>query len=454
MDRWTGGQGTALPNQSPAADHPKPTTHHSEPPLRGSAFHTPENLRPLRPPAPLPRRRSGSTFRPGPDAPARPGFPSRHDHAHRNPRRSRRPRRRPVDGRRDAADSPLDHLRPRPRRQLPRRVPLLALHEPESRRARAMPHRAGGRRRGRGVRVGIGGDDDAPAGPRTGLARHRPRRRLLRHDQARARRPRAVGTRAVDRRHDGPRAACARRCGRTRKLVWVETPSNPLLRVVDIAAVAAIAHEGGALCAVDNTWGTPVLQRPLELGADVSMHATTKYLGGHSDVLGGALVFREIGDLASAHRRDPDDRWRRAVAVRVLAHAARHSHAADSRPRAERERAGARDVPREPSVRRSGALSRAVVAPRARNRAQADVRVRRNAVRAGGERSRAVARDRRPPARCSRRRRVSAARRAWSSTARRSRDRARARPRTCFASRWGSSTSKISKDDFDQALRG
>ncbi len=92
---------------------------------------------------------------------------------------------------------------------------------------------------------------------------------------------------------EGVRAAMRRNT----RLIWVETPSNPLLRVVDIAAVAAIAREGGALCAVDNTWGTPVLQRPLELGADVAMHATTKYLGGHSDVLGGALVFREIGDL-------------------------------------------------------------------------------------------------------------------------------------------------------------
>jgi cystathionine gamma-synthase len=82
------------------------------------------------------------------------------------------------------------------------------------------------------------------------------------------------------------------------KLVWVETPSNPLLRVVDIAAVVGIAHGGGAVCAVDNTWGTPVLQRPLEIGADVSMHSTTKYLGGHSDVLSGALVFRENGELA------------------------------------------------------------------------------------------------------------------------------------------------------------
>ena len=81
------------------------------------------------------------------------------------------------------------------------------------------------------------------------------------------------------------------------KLIWVETPSNPLIRVSDIAAIARIAHDGGALCAVDNTWGTPVLQRPLDLGADISMHATTKYLGGHSDVLGGALIFKENSEL-------------------------------------------------------------------------------------------------------------------------------------------------------------
>jgi cystathionine gamma-synthase len=84
---------------------------------------------------------------------------------------------------------------------------------------------------------------------------------------------------------------------RDTKLVWIETPSNPLLRVVDIEAVAAIARRGHALCAVDNTWGTPVLQRPLELGADIAMHSTTKYLGGHSDVLSGALVVREDRDL-------------------------------------------------------------------------------------------------------------------------------------------------------------
>jgi cystathionine gamma-synthase len=83
----------------------------------------------------------------------------------------------------------------------------------------------------------------------------------------------------------------------TTKLVWLETPSNPLLRIVDIEAIADVARRGGAVSAVDNTWGTPVLQRPLALGADVSMHSTTKYLGGHSDVLSGALIFRDKGEL-------------------------------------------------------------------------------------------------------------------------------------------------------------
>jgi cystathionine gamma-synthase len=78
----------------------------------------------------------------------------------------------------------------------------------------------------------------------------------------------------------------------TTKIVWVETPSNPLLRVVDIAALAGLAHGVGARCVVDNTWATPVLQRPLSLGADIVMHSTTKYLGGHSDLVGGALVAR------------------------------------------------------------------------------------------------------------------------------------------------------------------
>jgi len=74
------------------------------------------------------------------------------------------------------------------------------------------------------------------------------------------------------------------------RVVWVETPTNPLLRVVDIGAVAAVAHTAGARLVVDNTFATPYLQRPLDHGADVVLHSSTKYLGGHSDVVGGALV--------------------------------------------------------------------------------------------------------------------------------------------------------------------
>src|SRR5260221_1822955 len=76
------------------------------------------------------------------------------------------------------------------------------------------------------------------------------------------------------------------------KLVWLETPSNPLLRISDIEAISKIAHQGEALVIVDNTFATPILQRPLEMDADVVLHATTKYCGGHSDVQGGALVLK------------------------------------------------------------------------------------------------------------------------------------------------------------------
>ncbi len=74
------------------------------------------------------------------------------------------------------------------------------------------------------------------------------------------------------------------------RMVWVETPSNPLLGIVDIAAVVSLAHARGALVVVDNTFATPYLQQPLSLGADVVVHSTTKYLGGHSDVVGGCCV--------------------------------------------------------------------------------------------------------------------------------------------------------------------
>lgn len=85
------------------------------------------------------------------------------------------------------------------------------------------------------------------------------------------------------------------------RLVHIETPSNPMLRISDIALCAEIAHESGALLSVDNTFATPYLQSPLPLGADVVMHSTTKYLGGHSDVIGGALLTND-DELAEGFR--------------------------------------------------------------------------------------------------------------------------------------------------------
>ena len=93
---------------------------------------------------------------------------------------------------------------------------------------------------------------------------------------------------------DAVRAAI--RPGRT-KMVWIETPTNPLLNIGDIEALAGVAHEAGALLVVDNTFASPYLQQPLTLGADVVLHSTTKYCGGHSDVVGGAVVVRDL-DLA------------------------------------------------------------------------------------------------------------------------------------------------------------
>ena len=81
--------------------------------------------------------------------------------------------------------------------------------------------------------------------------------------------------------------------GRTR-VVWIETPTNPLLNIGDIEALAAVTHEAGALLVVDNTFASSYLQQPLTLGADVVVHSTTKYAGGHSDVVGGALVVRDL----------------------------------------------------------------------------------------------------------------------------------------------------------------
>jgi cystathionine gamma-synthase len=95
---------------------------------------------------------------------------------------------------------------------------------------------------------------------------------------------------------DTDAVAAAIEPGRT-KLVWVETPTNPMLTIGDIEALAVLAHDAGALLVVDNTFASPYLQQPLTLGADVVVHSTTKYVGGHSDVVGGAVVVRDL-DLA------------------------------------------------------------------------------------------------------------------------------------------------------------
>ena len=119
----------------------------------------------------------------------------------------------------------------------------------------------------------------------------------------------------------------------TTKLVWVETPSNPMLKIVDLAAVAAVAHEAGARVVADNTFATPALQRPLEHGVDAVVHSVTKYLGGHSDLIGGAIVTSDpewverLGFLTNALGAVPGPmdsflalRGLKTLAIRMRAH--------------------------------------------------------------------------------------------------------------------------------------
>ena len=111
------------------------------------------------------------------------------------------------------------------------------------------------------------------------------------------------------------------------KIVWVETPSNPLLKIVDIAQIAEIAHAAGALVVVDNTVASPALQQPLALGADIVVHSTTKYLGGHSDVLGGTLIFGDerfveqvtFQQFAVGAVSAPMDAWLTTRGIKTLA---------------------------------------------------------------------------------------------------------------------------------------
>ena len=120
----------------------------------------------------------------------------------------------------------------------------------------------------------------------------------------------------------------------TTKVLWVETPSNPLMKISDIAALASIAKEHGVTVVVDNTFASPYLQQPLSLGADVVVHSTTKYIGGHSDVLGGAVVVNDDAlaekvaflQFAAGAVSSPMDAWLTVRGIKTLAvRADRHS---------------------------------------------------------------------------------------------------------------------------------
>jgi cystathionine gamma-lyase len=110
------------------------------------------------------------------------------------------------------------------------------------------------------------------------------------------------------------------------KLVWIETPTNPLLQIVDIAAIAELTHRAGAVLAVDNTFASPYLQQPIALGADIVVHSTTKYLGGHSDVIGGAVIGKRelLGPIAFYQNAaggvpGPFDAWLTLRGIKTLA---------------------------------------------------------------------------------------------------------------------------------------
>ena len=175
-------------------------------------------------------------------------------------------------------------------------------------------------------------------------------------------------------------------------MLWAETPTNPLLSIADIAALADVAHQAGALLVVDNTFASPYLQQPLALGADAVVHSTTKYLGGHSDVVGGAVVVADPGlgerlaflQNATGAVAGPFDAWLtlrgvKTLAVRMDQHSRNAARVADM-------------LTSHPAVTR-GALPGAAQPPRPRDRRQADAGLRRDGVVPGPRAAR------RPPSR-------------------------------------------------------
>ena len=216
------------------------------------------------------------------------------------------------------------HLQAGRRRRAARRLRVQPLGQPHAHRPRGQPRGAGGggarlRVRLRPGRRGHPGPGAVPARRPRGDPRRRVRRHVPALRQGRAGLgPRRTAPAPVS---DVDAVRAAIRPGQTR-LVWVETPTNPLLNIGDIEALAAVAHDAGALLVVDNTFASPYLQQPLTLGADVVVHSTTKYCGGHSDVVGGALVVRDL-ELAEQVDVPPERHRRGGRPVRRLARAAR-----------------------------------------------------------------------------------------------------------------------------------
>ena len=270
------------------------------------------------------------------------------------------------------------------------------------------PHRPRGRDRGPG-----GGGARLRVRLRPGRRGHRrpldlparrprghPRRRVRRHLPPLRQGREGLGPRPHRRRRSPTSTPCARRSSRaSTKLVWVETPTNPLLNIGDIEALAAVAHDAGALLVVDNTFASPYLQQPLTLGADVVLHSTTKYCGGHSDVVGGAVVVVRDLELAEKDHLPPERHGRGRRAVRRVPDPPRAQDARGPDGPALRQRREGRGVPDRPPDGRAGHLPRARGAPRPRGGRQADEALRRDGLlpgrrRRGRRRSRSARRPR------------------------------------------------------------
>ena len=163
------------------------------------------------------------------------------------------------------------------------------------------------------------------------------------------------------------------------RLIWVETPTNPLLSIVDIVAIAELGAEHSAKVLVDNTFASPALQQPLTLGADIVLHSTTKYIGGHSDVVGGALVTNDE-ELDAAFAFLQNGAGGGAGPLRCLPDYARPEDARVADAEAQRKRRCGSAIPCRPAVGGRGAVSGSTHPSRSSGRRAADARLRRHGV--------------------------------------------------------------------------